>query len=357
MARLGTGVNLAEVGAQQVAHAHAVAAHLVRIGGADALARGTDFRAALGSLVSRVENPVRRQNQVCLLRDAELPRQVVAAAGQLLGLGTKQNGVEHYAVTDDVGLAALENTRGNRPQYVFLAVEFQRVAGVGSALEACHHLVAGRQYVDNLAFTLVAPLKAENDVYFLHDIRIMLLAAKDIFCIQRYEIFHEIPNSRGDFSTFGPEKRPQKVPRRRTKRLPEPTGRLTAHSAAPRAPAARHPGTPARAARNRHKKTDPGVRLFLAACVGCTATSAAPSKKIRRCTLCPALLPTPSGRQPFLVSAPARLLFPAGHAQRPASPRHPTRREEVRRPHGRQSDTTSVWLSTLRTRISCAAPL
>ena len=105
------------------------------------------------------------------------------------------------------------------------------------------------------------------------------------------------------------------------------------------------------------KKTDPGVRLFLAACVGCTATSAAPSKKIRRCTLCPALIPTPSGRQPFLVSAPARLLFPAGHAQRPASPRHPTRREEVRRPHGRQSDTTSVWLSTLRTRISCAAPL
>lgn len=85
----------------------------------------------------------------------------------------------------------------------------------------------------------------------------MLLAAKDIFCIQRYEIFHEIPNSRGDFSTFGPEKRPQKVPRRRTKRLPEPTGRLTAHSAAPRAPAARHPGTPARAARNRHKKNGP----------------------------------------------------------------------------------------------------
>lgn len=34
----------------------------------------------------------------------------------------------------------------------------------------------------------------------------MLLAAKDIFCIQRYEIFHEIPNSGGDFSTNGPEK-------------------------------------------------------------------------------------------------------------------------------------------------------
>ncbi len=46
-------------------------------------------------------------------------------------------------------------------KYVFDAVELERMAGVRSTLEPCHYVVLRRQYVHNLSFTFVAPLKAQ----------------------------------------------------------------------------------------------------------------------------------------------------------------------------------------------------
>ena len=47
---------------------------------------------------------------------------------------------------------------------MFLTVELKSVAGVGTALEAGHDVVAGREHVHYLAFSLVAPLQAEKHV-------------------------------------------------------------------------------------------------------------------------------------------------------------------------------------------------
>ena len=101
-------------------------------------------------------------------RDAELPREVVAARGERLGLLAEKNGVEHHAAAYDVLLAALKNTRRNRAQDVFLTVEFQRMTGIGTALKTCHDLVGRGQHVDDLAFAFVSPLQSEDDVHFFH---------------------------------------------------------------------------------------------------------------------------------------------------------------------------------------------
>ncbi len=185
---LGRSVDPLEIGAQQIADTHAVAAHLVRIGRADALARGADLGAALGRLVGRVEDAVRRQDQVGFLRNAELAGQVVAAGRQRLGLLTEKDGVDHHPVADDVGLAALENARRYRAEYVLLAVEFQRVTGIGTALEPGHHLVAGRQHVHDLPFALVTPLQAEDHVNFFHCIRYLIYTCKRHFLHPKVQI-------------------------------------------------------------------------------------------------------------------------------------------------------------------------
>ena len=72
VASLGAGVYLFEIGAQHIAHAHAVAADLVGIGRADALAGGADPGAALGRLVRSVEDAVRgsTRNDKKLVMDA-----------------------------------------------------------------------------------------------------------------------------------------------------------------------------------------------------------------------------------------------------------------------------------------------
>ena len=168
MTGLRGGIDPFEIGAQQVAHAHAVAADLVRIGGADALSRGTDFGASLRGFVGGIEDAVRRQDQVGLLRDAELLGEVVAAPGEFFGLGAEQHGIQHDAVPDDVGLPALEDSRRNRAEHVFLPAELQRVTGIGTALEAGYDLIAGRKHIHNLSLALVTPLQAEDNIHFLH---------------------------------------------------------------------------------------------------------------------------------------------------------------------------------------------
>ena len=154
------------VSAQQVADAHAVAAHLVGIGRTDAFARGADLGAALGRFVSRIENAVGRQDQVGFLRNAELFGQVVAAGCERLGLLAEEDGVNDNAVADDVGFSALKYARRNRAEYVFLAVELQRVTGIGTALKTGDDLVGRRQHIHDFSLVIRITDGREQDLLF-----------------------------------------------------------------------------------------------------------------------------------------------------------------------------------------------
>ena len=178
------------------------AAHLVGIGRTDALARGADLGAALGRFVSRIENAVRRQDQVGFLRNAELFGQVVAAGCERLGLLAEEDGVNDNAVADDVGFSALKYARRNRAEYVFLAVELQRVTGIGTALKTGDDLVGRRQHIHDFSLALVTPLQAEDNVNFFHCIRLYFCVQKTFFASKGTNYYPKYPIRRGDFSTM-----------------------------------------------------------------------------------------------------------------------------------------------------------
>ena len=69
------------------------------------------------------------------------------------------------------------------------------MTGIGAALEAGYDLVARRQHIHNFSLALVTPLQAEDNVNFFHCIRFCFMFAKDIFCIQRYELLSEKPKA------------------------------------------------------------------------------------------------------------------------------------------------------------------
>ena len=59
-------VNRLEI-TENVPYADSLTADLVGVGRADTLARGADLAAPLSRFVCRIQNAVRRQDQVCLL--------------------------------------------------------------------------------------------------------------------------------------------------------------------------------------------------------------------------------------------------------------------------------------------------
>ena len=157
VASLGSSILLFEV-VQQVAHTQTVTADLVRIGRADALAGRTDFALALGSFVSRIQDPVCRQDQVSLFGNIQLFRQIVSTGSQCLGLLLEQERIQNDTVADHVHLATLEDSGRNGTQYIFFTFEFQRMTGIRSTLETSDHIIIRGQDIDYFAFAFVAPL-------------------------------------------------------------------------------------------------------------------------------------------------------------------------------------------------------
>ncbi|MNC94513.1 hypothetical protein D3C83_113870 [compost metagenome] len=70
--------------------------------------------------------------------------------------------IDDHAIADDAELVRVEGAGRDQMQDRFLAVDHQRMAGVVAALKADDDIgVAGKQ-IDDLAFTLVAPLGTDD---------------------------------------------------------------------------------------------------------------------------------------------------------------------------------------------------
>ena len=151
---------------EDVADAETRARDLVGIGRADALARGTDLRFALGGLDGAVENAVGWHDEVGFLRDVEALAQGMAGLLKALGLIHKQVGGEHDTIADNVHLAPLENAGGNGAEHVFLTIKLQGVSRVRAALEARHGVVAWCEDINYLSLAFIAPLETQEDVNF-----------------------------------------------------------------------------------------------------------------------------------------------------------------------------------------------
>ena len=78
--------------------------------------------------------------------------------------------VDHHAVAHHIDRLFVENARGDGVQYVFYPAEFQRVSGVGAALETGDDVVAGREHVTIFSFAFVSPLETQKKID-CHDMR------------------------------------------------------------------------------------------------------------------------------------------------------------------------------------------
>ena len=85
---------------------------------------------------------------------------------QSLCLVHKEVGSKNDTITDDVHLAALEDTRGNATENILLTLEFESVTGIGSTLKTSNDIITRGQYIDHLSFSFIAPLQSEQDVTF-----------------------------------------------------------------------------------------------------------------------------------------------------------------------------------------------
>jgi hypothetical protein len=83
-----------------------------------------------------------------------------AHVSQTVDLGDKGDRIDHNAVADHANFSAPENSRGDEVQNVFDASMNDGVSGIVSALAADDNVGFAREHIDDLAFSLIAPLRS-----------------------------------------------------------------------------------------------------------------------------------------------------------------------------------------------------
>ncbi len=140
------------------------AADLVFIGWADAATGRPDRGHGIGRFPQRVEFPVQWQDQRNVFGDAQIVRaDRNALAPELVDLVEKGLRIEHDAIADHRELGGPQHARRQQRQLVGFTVDDEGVARIVAALETDHDIGLLRQPVDDLAFSFVAPLGADDD--------------------------------------------------------------------------------------------------------------------------------------------------------------------------------------------------
>ena len=151
-------------GIPHIRHAHADAACLVRVSGADAALGGADGFFAEGGFLGGVHFLVEGKDHVGAVGDEK----VVfcnghALAAEFIDFLHQADGVQHHTITDDAKLVRPQDAGGNQVENIFLSIGNYSMAGVVAALAACHHVGGFRQEIDHFALAFVAPLGADNN--------------------------------------------------------------------------------------------------------------------------------------------------------------------------------------------------
>jgi len=147
----------------EIHEADGAAADFVFVSRTDAALGGADAGLGIVGFADRFQFAMQRQNQNRIFGDAQIVgRDRHALLLELADLDEQRLRVDHHAVADHRQLAAAHHAGRQQRQLVDLAVDNQRVAGIVAALEPDHDVGLFRQPVDDLAFTLVAPLGADN---------------------------------------------------------------------------------------------------------------------------------------------------------------------------------------------------
>ena len=165
MAGFVGGIFLFEV-VEDIAYAQTIAGNLIGIGGTNALAGGTYLVLAFLGLIGGIEQTVGGHDEMGLLGDMQALLQFMAAGLERLGFLHEQVGSQYDTITDDIRFSTLEDARGNGAKHILLALELQRMTGIGTALKTSHHIILRGEHINYLTFSFVAPLQTQQDIYF-----------------------------------------------------------------------------------------------------------------------------------------------------------------------------------------------
>src|SRR5471032_467278 len=154
---------------EQVGDADGAARHFVFVGWADALAGGADLGRAARSFTGQVECRVVRQDHWCSVRHFQARGDFNADGFELVDFAQHVWHGNDHAVTDVAGHAWTHDARRDQLQCGFHAADDQRVACIVAALEAHHTLGVIGQPIDDLAFTFIAPLGADDNDVLCHN--------------------------------------------------------------------------------------------------------------------------------------------------------------------------------------------
>jgi hypothetical protein len=148
----------------QVHEANGAAADLVLIGRADAALGGADAGGRAVGLAQGFELAMQRQDQRRVFRDTQIVRgHRYALFLQLRDFIEQSLRVNHHAVADDRQLALAHHARRQQRKLIGGAVDDQRMSRIVPALKADHDVGLFGQPVDDLPFTLVAPLRPHDN--------------------------------------------------------------------------------------------------------------------------------------------------------------------------------------------------
>ena len=106
------------------------------------------------------------KNDLRAIRDEQVAIDLHTARAQRSDFFQKGQGVEDHSVANHIDATGSENASGHQLQDEPLPLDDDGVTGVVSAGIAGDYRERLRKYVDDLAFTLVAPLGSDNDRSF-----------------------------------------------------------------------------------------------------------------------------------------------------------------------------------------------
>ncbi len=147
---------------REVADAHAAARDLVFVGRADAARRRPDLALPAAGLAQEIQLAVVRQDEVRLVADDEARADRDPGPLDLVDLREERLRIDHHAVADHARNAFVQDPRRQQAQHELPPVGVDRVAGVVAALVPGDDRKIRREQIDDLALSLVSPLRTEH---------------------------------------------------------------------------------------------------------------------------------------------------------------------------------------------------
>ena len=161
---------------KNITNTQTIAAYLVSISRANALSCSTDLVLTLCCLNSAVEQTVGWKDKMSFLGNVQTLSKRMTTLSQVLCFLHEEIRSQDDAITDNIQLTTLEDTRRNTAQNILLTFKLKCMTCIRTALKACYYIIAWCKNVYNLTFTFIAPLQTEQDINFtcIHFLNVIL---------------------------------------------------------------------------------------------------------------------------------------------------------------------------------------